>query len=116
MPKPSRSLEELSLSLEVKTRVVVTNRKLGKRGGVLGLAGLAALAAEVGALAPEAIDEGAATAPSKRIIKHIPNYERLKVRVGAPAAAAIGLVKLRAQCPHFSDWVTRLERLGRPIE
>lgn len=63
--------------------------------------GIAALTAEVGRLEPEEIDEGAATAPSKRIIKYVPGYERAKVRVGAPAAAAIGLVKLRARCPHF---------------
>ena len=50
----------------------------------------AALAAEVRGMEPEEIDEGATTAPSKRIINHVPIYDRLKVRVGAPAAAAIG--------------------------
>ena len=68
----------------------------------------AALAGEV----REEINEGATTAPSKRIINHVPIYDRLKVRVGAPAAAAIGLPGLRARCPHFSEWVARLERLG----
>jgi hypothetical protein len=72
----------------------------------------AALAKEVRGIEPEEIDEGATTAPSKRIINHVPIYDRLKVRVGAPAATAIGLPGLRAKCPHFNEWVTRLERLA----
>lgn len=72
----------------------------------------AALAREVQGMEPEEIDEGATTAPSKRIINHVPIYDRLKVRVGAPAAAAIGLPGLRARCPHFSEWVARLEGLA----
>jgi hypothetical protein len=75
---------------------------------------IAALRAEVAGLEPEHIDEGRATAPSKRIIRHLPLYERLKVRVGAPAAAAIGLPTLRTRCPHFGAWVARLETLGVP--
>lgn len=74
-----------------------------------------ALAQEVRGMEPEEINEGATTAPSKRIINHIPIYDRLKVRVGAPAAAAIGLPRLRAKCPHFSEWVARLEKLGAEI-
>ena len=73
--------------------------------------GCADLQREVGNLATEEINEGAHTAPSKRIIRHLPAYERSKVRVGAPAAAAIGLPALRAKCPHFDDWLTRLEKL-----
>lgn len=73
--------------------------------------GIAALQHEVRGLAPEDINEGATTAPSKRIINHLPVYERSKVRVGAPAAAAIGLPALRAKCPHFNDWLSRLESL-----
>lgn len=63
----------------------------------------------------EKIDEEATTAPSKRIINHVPIYDRLKVRVGAPAAAAIGLPRLRAKCPHFNAWVSRLETLAPEI-
>lgn len=74
--------------------------------------GIAALQREVRNLAPEDINEGATTAPSKRIINHLPVYERSKIRVGAPAAAAIGLPALRAKCPHFHDWLSRLERLA----
>jgi hypothetical protein len=72
----------------------------------------AALYQEVRGMQPEEINEGATTAPSKRIINHVPIYDRLKVRVGAPAAAAIGLPRLRAKCPHFNEWVSRLEALA----
>lgn len=72
---------------------------------------LMALAREVQGIPPEEIDEGQTTAPSKRIVQHVPLYEKLKVRVGAPAAAEIGLPALRACCPHFDGWVTRLEQL-----
>lgn len=75
-------------------------------------AALRKLAEEVEGMKPEDINEGVTTAPSKRIIRHVPLYDRLKVRVGAPAAAAIGLPKLREQCPHFDAWVSSLERLG----
>ena len=75
---------------------------------------IANLQAEVAGLDPEHIDEGKTTAPSKRIIRHIPLYDRLKVRVGATAAAAIGLPTLRARCPHFAAWLRTLEALGTP--
>ena len=74
--------------------------------------GVNALQKEVAHLQPEEINEGPHTAPSKRIINHLPIYERSKVRVGAPAAAAIGLPALRAKCPHFHDWLSRLELLS----
>jgi hypothetical protein len=77
-------------------------------------AGIKALKAEVGEMNPEEINEGASTAPSKRIIRHIPIYERNKVRVGAPAAAAIGLDTLRKKCPHFGAWIHKLEDLRNP--
>lgn len=75
--------------------------------------GIEALRKDIGDLAPEEINEGASTAPSKRIIRHLPLYDRLKVRVGAPAATAIGLPALREKCPHFGAWISRLEGLGR---
>jgi hypothetical protein len=43
---------------------------------------------------------------------HLPIYERNKVRVGAPAAAAIGLPVLREKCPHFAQWLAGLEKLA----
>ena len=74
--------------------------------------GIESLRSEVAHLEPEEINEGATTAPSKRIIRHVPVYERSKVRVGAAAASAIGLPALRAKCPHFNEWLTGLEQLA----
>jgi hypothetical protein len=75
-----------------------------------------ALRNEVENFHPEEINEGLDTAPSKRLIDHVPNYERLKVRVGAPAAVAIGIPALRKECPHFDAWLTALEHLPKAIE
>lgn len=69
------------------------------------------LKAEVASLAPEAVNGGPDTAPSKRLIKHLPAYKKNKLRVGAPAAASIGLRVLRQSCPHFDEWICRLEAL-----
>jgi hypothetical protein len=74
--------------------------------------GIADLMTEVAHLQPEDINEDSTTAPSKRIIRHIPVYEKSKVRVGARAAAAIGLANLRMKCPHFGAWLTKLENLS----
>lgn len=73
--------------------------------------GLTRLTNEVSGIPPEEINDGTTTAPSKRIIRHVPIYERSKVRVGVAAAAAIGLPALRSKCPHFNSWVNRLELL-----
>ena len=56
---------------------------------------------EVGATAPEEINDGKLTAPSKRLIREIPAYEHMKSIAGPAIAAHIGLEKLRAACPHF---------------
>ena len=59
---------------------------------------------------PEDINDNKDTAPSKRIKKVIPQYDK---RVYAPLLAVeIGLNKIRAECPRFNDWVTSLESLG----
>lgn len=67
---------------------------------------------EVGSAAPEDIDDGELTAPSKRLIREIPTYAHMKAIAGPAIAARIGLPNLRAACPHFNAWVTRLETLG----
>ena len=73
----------------------------------------AALEREVAGFAPEEINHSEQTGPSKRLIRHVPAYKSAKVRVGVPAAVAIGLPKIRAMCPHFNDWLTKLERIGK---
>jgi hypothetical protein len=59
---------------------------------------------------PELIDGGLETAPSKRILKKIPEYD--KVTAGVSVAKHIGLEALREKCRHFNKWITGLEELG----
>lgn len=56
---------------------------------------------------PEKIDEGATTAPSKRIKAIFPTYR--KTVHGPLAVQRIGLDRIRAECPHFDTWVRALE-------
>lgn len=58
----------------------------------------------------EHINEGAETAPSKRIIKLIPEYAGRKAIDGPEIASAIGLPTIRQKCPHFNAWITTLEK------
>ena len=59
---------------------------------------------------PEDINDNKDTAPSKRIKKVLPQYNK---KVDGPLLAMeIGLDKIRAECPRFNDWVTSLESLG----
>ncbi|MBG8556023.1 DUF4276 family protein [Hymenobacter guriensis] len=58
---------------------------------------------------PELINDSRETAPSKRILKLCPGYR--KIVDGIMVLEEIGLAKMRQQCPHFNDWVTRLEQL-----
>lgn len=60
---------------------------------------------------PELIDDGETTAPSKRIISAIPEYECEKTVAGAEIASDIGVSVLRQCCPHFGKWLTALETL-----
>lgn len=61
---------------------------------------------------PELINDGAETAPSKRIIKIIPEYKYLKPIVGPSVAQQIGLETIRKKCPHFNEWLIKLETLS----
>ena len=65
-----------------------------------------------GFASPELIDDGNETAPSKRIIRAIPEYADMKVSAGPLVLEKIGLAALREKCVHFSDWLTKLERLA----
>jgi len=60
---------------------------------------------------PELINDGTETAPSKRIIAKIPDYEGAKVSAGPLIAKKIGLTIIRKKCPHFNEWLAKLEKL-----
>ncbi len=58
---------------------------------------------------PEDINDDPNTAPSKRISNVLSRYNK---RVNGPQIAqTIGLPTIRAQCPRFNQWLTRLESL-----
>ena len=59
---------------------------------------------------PEDINDSAMTAPSKRVLQAYPDYS--KVLHGTLAAQAVGIETMRRECPHFRDWLERLEALG----
>lgn len=65
----------------------------------------------VGLNNPELINGGKETAPSKRILKEIPEYD--KVTAGVSVVQNIGLPKLREQCQHFHNWIVQLEQLKK---
>ena len=59
---------------------------------------------------PEDINDDSDTAPSRRIADLIPRYRK---RLHGPLVAeATGLERIRAECPRFDGWVTRLETLS----
>lgn len=62
---------------------------------------------------PEEINDSEHHAPSKRIRDVFPAYE--KPRSGTLAAYEIGIETIRSQCPHFQDWLHKLERLPQDL-
>lgn len=62
----------------------------------------------------EAIDDGPTTAPSKRVKALFPQYKKgQSLNAHAPKILkAIGIQTVRAQCPHFNEWCTKLEQLS----
>ena len=60
---------------------------------------------------PEEIDDLPETCPSRRVLNLIPHYE--KPLLGTLAVLEIGLSAIRAECPHFDQWVKRLEEASR---
>ena len=58
---------------------------------------------------PELINDGAATAPSKRILKCIPDYD--KATAGVSVLEKIGVDILCNKCPHFAEWIDWIRSL-----
>jgi hypothetical protein len=59
---------------------------------------------------PEHINDGAETAPSRRLCKLFKAYD--KPVFGSLIAERLGLARMRSECIHFGKWLSRLERLG----
>ena len=69
---------------------------------------MAAIKTQCGSLV-EHINDGPETAPSKRLAKIMPGYD--KVAWGVTAAADVKLHTLRSGCPWLNRWLTALEGL-----
>jgi len=59
---------------------------------------------------PEDINDGPETAPSKRVAAVCQSYR--KVIDGTLAAITVGIETMRRECPHFRDWLRRLESVS----
>ena len=59
---------------------------------------------------PEAIDDSKETAPSKRILKLMPNYD--KVAFATIGIRADDLDTVRSRCANFARWLERLESVA----
>jgi Domain of unknown function (DUF4276) len=60
---------------------------------------------------PELINQGVTTAPSKRLERVMHNYKKRKASLAPQVVEKIGIAKIREKCPHFNDWIARLESL-----
>lgn len=62
----------------------------------------------------EQINDDPDNAPSKRIEKHYPSYKKGKSDLAHAYRIVnhIGLSRIREACPHFNEWITRLEQLS----
>lgn len=59
---------------------------------------------------PEAINDSEETAPSRRIAGLLPEYD--KPFHGVLAALRVGIDRIIAECPHFREWMRRLDLLA----
>ena len=63
----------------------------------------------------ELVDGGQHSTPSKRIGAVFPEYRYSHASIGPRIAGLIGLGAIRAKCPHFDAWITRLEKPTPPV-
>jgi hypothetical protein len=60
---------------------------------------------------PELVNGDPTTAPSKRLMRYCPGYQ--KVIEGPLAIADLGVERLKGQCPHFAAWLDKLEDFAK---
>ncbi|MBW8034298.1 MAG: DUF4276 family protein [Planctomycetes bacterium] len=58
---------------------------------------------------PEEVNDGPETAPSKRLFSLCDSYR--KVAMGKAISEDIGIRAIREKCPHFNEWLNKLEDL-----
>ncbi len=60
---------------------------------------------------PEEINDSPQTAPSKRLEALSPGYR--KVAMGKVISEAIGIPTIRNKCPHFDEWLEKMEKMEK---
>jgi len=63
---------------------------------------------------PEEINDNPTKTPGKRLEALKTGYR--KVAMGKTISEAIGIKKIREQCPHFNNWLTKLENIKNETE
>ena len=64
---------------------------------------------------PEHINDSPEAAPSKRILKILPDGAYSKTEHGPLIAESIGIDAIRAKCPAFNEWVGKLQAWGGAV-
>ncbi|MDR2855563.1 MAG: DUF4276 family protein [Methanomicrobiales archaeon] len=59
---------------------------------------------------PEAINDSPKTSPSKRLEELSPTFK--KISTGIAIAEAVGIKRMREQCPLFNEWICKIECVG----
>jgi hypothetical protein len=74
-------------------------------------AGIEKLRKECGSFqTPEDINEAKSTSPSRRILAHVPSYQKID---GFRHLQDIGLPELKVHCPRFATWIGQCEKFFR---
>lgn len=61
---------------------------------------------------PEEINDNSQTAPSKRL-QALCSKSYRKISMGKTTSEAIGIPTMRKKCPHFNEWLNKLESLAK---
>lgn len=75
------------------------------------LVGVMGLERDVAGVCVEDVNDGKETAPSKRLLRLVPGYQ--KAVHGPYAVELAGLSTVRQRCPRFDAWVSVLEHLNQ---
>jgi len=96
---------------EIEALVLACLEDLGRMlGSKADLEGLAALSRELGDTPPEDVNDGNETAPSKRLTRHLPGYDKLLY--SEYALCEVTMSTLAERCPHFGQWLAQLEAIA----
>jgi hypothetical protein len=112
---PDRFIPYLQLH-EIEALLLVSPEKIHEgislmAGGISHQA-LKRLRDDIGTSAPEDINQGPTSAPSKRIIRHYPPYNDSKPTYFSIIAGQITITPMLETCPRFARWVAKLAKLG----